>query len=122
MTPTIIRITDRFIPLAAVVLGGWPPDGGVEGGITTLLSPPGGGGGVEPGANDGAAAISAGGCSPPMRCDKSVGAVSVGPVGDGGVAGAGWIAGSIIPEIGGVVSEELTGGQVGAGVAGISAG
>ncbi len=62
-------------------LGGWFPVGGVEGGITTLLSPPGGGGGV-PGAgvaDDGF--ISAGGCSPPIKWERSVGAFSVGPVG-----------------------------------------
>jgi hypothetical protein len=42
-----------------------------------------------------------------------VGALSVGA--GGGVAGVGWIAGSIMPEIGGVVSAEFTGGQVGVG-------
>lgn len=51
----------------AAVLGGCPPEGGLDGGMTTLLSPPGGGGVPVPGAVVGDGAMSAGGCSPPIR-------------------------------------------------------
>jgi hypothetical protein len=66
----IIKMIDKFIPLlGAAALGGCPPAGGLDGGITTLLSPVGGGGVPAPGAVEGVfvGAISAGGCSLPIR-------------------------------------------------------